>query len=96
MLAADGNEIIFWYTKDTEHAPVQIIHWVQNIVGDGYTEYQSSTNLNGIIGKTYTEQPLTLDGFTYKADKSTSSCEECQDLLLCRKYGHDSLQSGHL
>ena len=73
MLAAEGNEIIFWYTKDTEHAPVQIIHWVQNIVGDGYTEYQSSTNLNGIIGKTYTEQPLTLDGFTYKADKSTSS-----------------------
>ena len=73
VLAAEGNEIIFWYTKDTEHAPVQIIHWVQNIVGDGYTEYQSSTNLNGIIGKTYTEQPLTLDGFTYKADKSTSS-----------------------
>lgn len=73
VLAAEGNEIIFWYTKDTEHAPVQIIHWVQNIKGAGYTEYQSSTNLNGIIGETYTEQPLTLDGFTYKADKSTSS-----------------------
>ena len=73
VLAAEGNEIIFWYTKDTEHAPVQIIHWVQNIEGAGYTEYQSSTNLNGIIGETYTEQPLTLDGFTYKADKSTSS-----------------------
>lgn len=73
VLSAEGNEIIFWYTKDTEHAPVQIIHWVQNIEGAGYTEYQSSTNLNGIIGETYTEQPLTLDGFTYKADKSTSS-----------------------
>ena len=73
VLAAEGNEIIFWYTKDTEHAPVQIIHWVQNNEGAGYTEYQSSTNLNGIIGETYTEQPLTLDGFTYKADKSTSS-----------------------
>ena len=65
VLAAEGNEIIFWYTKDDEHAPVQIIHWIQNIVGDGYTEYQSSTNLNGVIGTEYSETPLTLDGFTY-------------------------------
>ncbi len=69
----EENVLIFWYTKDETHAPVQIIHWRQNIEGDGYTEYQSSTNLNGIIGETYTKQPLTLDGFTYKADKSTSS-----------------------
>ena len=65
VLAAEGNEIIFWYTKDDEHAPVQVIHWIQNIVGDGYTEYQSSTNLNGVIGTEYSETPLTLDGFTY-------------------------------
>ncbi|MDO4388823.1 MAG: InlB B-repeat-containing protein [Eubacteriales bacterium] len=64
----EENVITFWYTKDETHAPVQIIHWVQNIVGDGYTEYQSSTDLNGEIGKTYTGQPLTRDGFTYNAD----------------------------
>ena len=69
VLGIDGtlNVITFWYVKDTEHAPVQVIHWTQNIVGDGYTEYQSSTNLNGVIGKTYSESPLTIAGFEYKA-----------------------------
>ena len=63
----EENEIIFWYTKDEIHAPVQIIHWTQNIAGDGYTEYQSSTNLNGEIGKEYSENSLTIPGFTYNA-----------------------------
>ena len=67
VLAAENNEIIFWYVKDNTHAPVQIIHWTQNIAGGGYTEYQSSTNLNGVIGNTYTETPLTIAGFTYNA-----------------------------
>ena len=65
VLAAENNEIIFWYVKDDTHAPVQIIHWTQNIAGDGYTEYQSSTNLNGEIGTIYSEEPLTIAGFTY-------------------------------
>lgn len=65
VLAAENNEIIFWYVKDDTHAPVQIIHWTQNIAGDGYTERQSSTNLNGEIGQTYSEAPLTIAGFTY-------------------------------
>ena len=69
----EENVITFWYTKDEIHAPVQIIHWVQNIVGDGYTEYQSSTNLNGVIETEYSETPLTLVGFTYNEVKSTSS-----------------------
>ncbi len=65
VLAAENNEIIFWYVKDDTHAPVQIIHWTQNIAGGGYTEYQSSTNLNGVIGQTYSEASLTIAGFTY-------------------------------
>lgn len=73
VLAAEGNEIIFWYTKDEVHAPVQIIHWTQNIEGDGYTEYQSSTNLNGVIGQDYNEAPLDIPGFTYNAGKSNAS-----------------------
>ncbi len=72
VLAAEGNEIIFWYVKDDAHAPLQIIHWTQNIAGDGYTEYQSSTNLNGEIGREYSENPLVLPGFTYNADKSNA------------------------
>ena len=75
VLSADDsqNVLTFWYEKDDAHAPVQIIHWTQNIVGDGYTEYQSSTKLDGEIGKTYTENPLTIPGFTYNAQKSNAS-----------------------
>lgn len=67
VLSADEKEnvLIFWYTKDDTHAPVQTIHWIQNIVGDGYTEYQSSTDLNGVIGKEYSEPPRGMDGFRY-------------------------------
>ena len=72
VLAAEGNEIIFWYVKDDAHAPLQIIHWTQNIAGDGYTEYQSSTNLNGVIGTEYSETPLTIAGFRYNGDKSNA------------------------
>lgn len=73
VLAAEGNEIIFWYVKDDVHAPVQVIHWKQNIEGDGYTEYQSSTDLNGEIGKPYSETPLTIAGFEYNTAKSNAS-----------------------
>ena len=75
VLAAEGNEIIFWYIKDNEHAPVQIIHWTQNIAGEGYAEYQKSTNLNAEIGKPYSETPLTIPGFTYNETKSSASGE---------------------
>ena len=75
VLAAEGNEIIFWYVKDEDHAPVHIIHWTQNIAGEGYTEYQSSTNLNGVIGTVYSETPLTIAGFTYNGTKSSASGE---------------------
>lgn len=77
VLSADAKEnvITFWYTKDELHAPVQIVHWIQNIAGEGYTEYQSSTNLNGEIGQTYTGTPLTIPGFTYNEKKSNASGE---------------------
>ena len=73
VLAAEGNEIIFWYVKDTEHAPVHIVHWIQNIEGDGYTEYQSSTNLNVVIGTEYSETPLDIPGFKYNGRDSKPS-----------------------
>lgn len=73
VLAAENNEIIFWYVKDDVHAPVRVIHWQQNIEGDGYTERQSSTNLNGVIGTEYSETPLTIAGFTYNGTRSNAS-----------------------
>ena len=77
VLSADEsqNVLTFWYEKDETHAPVQIIHWTQNIAGDDYTEYQSSTDLDGVIGQTYTENPLTIPGFTYNEGKSNASGE---------------------
>lgn len=86
VLAAEGNEIIFWYTKDDVHAPVQIIHWTQNIAGDGYTEYQSSTNLNAVIGTEYSETPLTIAGFTYNGTKSNASGELTASGLVLNLY----------
>lgn len=75
VLSADESEnvITFWYTKDEVHAPVQIIHWTQNTAGDDYTEYRSSTDLNGVIGQEYTETALDLAGFKYNVGTSNSS-----------------------
>lgn len=68
VLSADPekNVITFWYTKDDVHAPVQIVHWIQNIAGEGYTEYQSSVDTNAEINKTQTSTALTITGFEYK------------------------------
>ena len=72
VLAAENNVIIFWYVKDDAHAPVRVIHWQQNLEGDGYTERQSSTNLNVVIGTEYSEEPLTIAGFRYNVEKSNA------------------------
>ena len=91
VLAAEGNEITFWYVKDNAHAPLQIIHWTQNIEGEGYTEYQSSTNLNGVIGTVYSETPLTIAGFTYNGTKSNASGELTAAGLVLNLY-YDRIQ----
>lgn len=82
----EENVLIFWYVKDDVHAPVQIIHWTQNIAGDGYTEYQSSTKLDGVIGQTYTEASLTIPGYTYNAGKSNPSGKLTADGLVLNLY----------
>lgn len=72
------NVIIFWYVQDTEHAPVQIIHYTQNAVGDGYTIYQESTDLNGLIGQAYSTDVLTIYGFTF--DHATANSTPVTDV----------------
>lgn len=86
VLAAEGNEIIFWYVKDDVHAPVRVVHWIQNIAGDGYTEYRSSTNLNGVIGNTYSETPLKIPGFKFNGASSNASGELNAGGLLLELY----------
>lgn len=87
----ESNVITFWYVKDTEHAPVQIIHWVQNIAGDGYTEYSSSTNLNGLIGETYTAEWLTIAGFAKNETKSNTFGKLTAEGLVLNLY-YDRIQ----
>ena len=82
----EDNVITFWYTKDDVHAPVQIIHWTQNIAGEGYTEYQSSTDLNGVIGRDYSEDWLSIPGFTHNTDKSNRSGTLTADGLVLNLY----------
>ena len=36
------NVLTFWYTKDETHAPLQIIHLIQNLTNDEYTEYRAA------------------------------------------------------
>lgn len=89
VLSANDKEnvLVFWYTEDTVHAPVQIVHEIQNIEGDGYTEYQSSTNLNGVIGEKYDGTPLTIPGFSYNESASTASGKlTAAGLVLILKY----------
>ena len=83
----EENVLTFWYTKDDKHAPVQIVHEIQNIEGGGYTEYQSSTNLNGVIGDDYKGTPLTIPGFKYNESASTASGKlTAAGLVLTLKY----------
>lgn len=88
VLSADDtkNVLTFWYTKDETHAPLQIIHLIQNLTNDEYTEYQSSTNLNATIGEEYSESSLKLTGFTYNAGKSTASGTLSADGLVLKLY----------
>ena len=78
--------ITFWYEKDEKHAPVQIIHWTQNIAGTGYTEYSSSTNLDGLIGETYTADWLNLDGFTHNEGLSNVTGKLTAEGLVLNLY----------
>lgn len=68
-LVVDGsegaeNKIVFIYSEDTTHAYYKITHYTQNLDGETWTEYASSQAV-GEIGKTYTADPLIIDGFTY-------------------------------
>ena len=67
VLSANESEnvIIFWYVQDTEHAPVEIIHWKQNISGEGYSDFNRATNLDADINKKQTSEAMDISGFTY-------------------------------
>lgn len=96
LTAGEGaatNEIIFWYTKDNEHAPVTIIHWTQNIEGEGYTQYQTSTE-QGTIGNDYKAEWTTIEGFHKNEGKSNveGKLEDYKGLVLNLYYDRDMIK----
>lgn len=95
LTAGEGatNEIIFWYTKDDVHAPVTIIHWTQNIEGEGYTQYQTSTE-QGTIGNNYKAEWTTIEGFHKNEGKSNveGKLEDYKGLVLNLYYDRDMIK----
>ena len=84
VVTADGtNEIIFYYTADTQHAPVTINYWTQTPDGSTYFQYSTTTS-TGDIGTTYSETSKEIEGFTYNANPTNPLA------------GHDPLVSGVL
>ncbi len=65
----DQNVITFYYSKDETHAYYRIAHYVQNLSGDGYTEYRSIEAI-GDIGSVYSGEALTISGFEFVGKKS--------------------------
>lgn len=94
LTAGEGatNEIIFWYTEDNVHAPVTIIHWIQNIEGEGYTQYQTSTE-QGTIGNNYNAEWTIIDGFHKNEGKSNveGKLEDYKGLVLNLYYDRDMI-----
>lgn len=94
LTAGEGatNEIIFWYTEDNVHAPVTIIHWIQNIEGEGYTQYQNSTE-QGTIGNNYNAEWTIIDGFHKNEEKSNveGKLEDYKGLVLNLYYDRDMI-----
>lgn len=95
LTAGEGaatNEITFWYTKDEIHAPVTIIHWTQNIEGEGYTQYQTSTE-QGTIGKNYKAEWTTIEGFHRNEGKSNveGNLKDYTGLVLNLYYDRDMI-----
>lgn len=66
---ADENVITFYYTKDDNHAYYRIVHYVQNLSGNGYTEYRSIESV-GDINSVYSAESLTISGFEFIGSKS--------------------------
>lgn len=64
VIVPDGNNVIvFYYTKDIQHALYQVNHYIENL-GGGWTEYHSAT-FTGEIGKDYFASAETISGFGF-------------------------------
>lgn len=73
ILSADpaDNVLYFFYTVDDKHAPVQIVHYVQNATGEDYSIYQNYSATTHTIGEVIRESTLDITGFKFvRANKN--------------------------
>ena len=64
------NEIIFYYTQDTQHALYQVNHYIQNLDGETWSEYSTST-ITGNIGTDYSASAISITGYDF-SDQHTN------------------------
>lgn len=65
----DNNAITFNYQPDSEHAYYRIVHYIENISGDGYREYRSE-DAKGEIGETINISAISVTGFSLNGQKT--------------------------
>ena len=65
----DKNVITFRYTSDTQHSYYKVVHYIQNMSGDGYRMYREEETV-GLINQSYTIDALSITGFGYNAKKT--------------------------
>lgn len=67
-----NNVIIFYYHIDKTHAPVHVVHMLQNIEGSNYTLYDEETYLDQEIGTEFSTNILTnIEGAAF--DQATAN-----------------------
>lgn len=77
VLSADNSEenvITFYYTKDAKHAYYRIVHYIQNLSGNGYTEYGSIETV-GDINSAYSAEALNIPGFKFNGEKTENNSD---------------------
>lgn len=81
----DENIITFYYVPDSVHAYYAVRHYIQNTDGNGYSEYAVIEGV-GDIGTDIEADLLSISGFTYNSNKSTSNGKIIGEGLLLELY----------
>ena len=65
----DNNVITFNYSSDSVHAYYRVVHYIENLSGDGYREYRSEDAV-GVIDSSYTVAAINMAGFSFNREKT--------------------------
>lgn len=87
VLSANPSEniITFYYVPDSTHAYYAVRHYIQDAIGDGYSEYAVIEGV-GDIGTEVEADPLSISGFSYNRQASTSKGRIIGEGLLLELY----------